>query len=132
MLFCYDYMLFVEIIFSLLKSCSVEIGENHWRDIYRRGLRPQEKVRCFWILETETDLRFLNALTNLIVRVWSTGGTPFVLVEHQVPRSTNWRQNIRGACPINSSEVNRQEHLSPTMGLDKTWSHPHLRLSFST
>ena len=25
---CYDYMLFVEIIFSMLKSFSVEIGEN--------------------------------------------------------------------------------------------------------
>ena len=28
MFLCYDYMFFVEIIFSLLKSHSVDIGEN--------------------------------------------------------------------------------------------------------
>jgi len=73
MFFCYDYMFSIDIIFSLLKSRSVEIGENRWRDIYKRGLRPLVKVCCFLILKIENDLIFLNALTDLIVRVWSTG-----------------------------------------------------------
>ena len=31
--------------------------------------------------------------------------------------------------PLKPTEVNQQEHLAPTMGPDKTWSHPHSRLS---
>ena len=124
-------MLTVEIILLLLRlySCcwnNILVDENRWRNVYKRGLKPRVKV-IFLLNPTLIQIDSLTTLTDMIVEVWSTSKVPFVPKDQHLGASHG--DKSKRSSPQRPTEVSRREHLAPTMGSDKTWSHPHLRLS---
>ena len=113
--FCWDYVF-------ISRSCR--------REIYKRDLRPLIKVRCFWILKTETELLFsmlsLTWLSECDQQVEPPLSQRSVVLVHQ--EDTNQKRSSLSS----PTKVNRQEQLAPTVGPDKTLSHPHLWLSLLT
>jgi len=92
---CWNYILFVEIIFSRI----------HWRNIYKRGLRPWVNVHFSEYSTLKHILQVWNALTHLIVRVWSTGIILFIPVEQRF-----------GAPSGDKSEQENSSHIQSTWG----------------
>ncbi len=124
-------MLTVEIILLLLRlySCcwnNILVDENRWRNVYKRGLKPRVKV-IFLLNPTLIQIDSLTTLTDMIVEVWSTSKVPFVPKDQHLGASHG--DKSKRSSPQRPTKVSRREHLAPTMGSDKTWSHPHLRLS---
>ena len=112
------YTLDVEIIFSWMKIVE--------RMSIKGGLRSWAKVHFF---EYSRLKKFysLNILTDLIVGVWSTGKAPFIPVEQRFGEPSG--DKLKRSSTRRLTEVSQREHLAPTVGLDKTWSHPYSQLS---
>jgi len=87
-------------------------------------LRPQVNVR-FSEYSRLKQFYSLNALTDLIVEVWSIGR----VCPNGVAFRSIKRRSVKVELNSETDEVNRQEHLALTVGPDKTWSHQHLQLS---